>query len=487
MIVETTTGAIRGHKRWDVLRFAGVPYAAAPVGERRFLAPIPHPGWSGVLDTRAVGPMSVQPLRGPSRVPTSEDCLHLNIFAPLGEAEPRPVIVWVHGGGFVQGAASDTVCDGTRLARSNDVVVVTLNYRLGALGWLYLGQEDESVAGSANHGFLDVLAALRWVHDNVASFGGDPGNVTLAGQSSGAMTAIALMGHPEANHLVHRVIAQSGGAQHTKTLELAVEVSERFRKIVAADSARALRATPTESIIAAQEQVVRDLTRAWHRHPTPDRFLAFGPVVDGVVIERAPLDALRAGAGSDIPLLVGTNAREWATFGGETDEQNADLIAGINALTGGPDDLRSTYRSLYEDDRACWAAFMTDATFAVPAIRAAEAHRDHCRDVFMYRFDWERPGHRRSGFHSFELPFVFDNLSRPDVEMVFTGPDPPIDLASRMSSTWAAFARHGVPSGPDIPKWSSYGDRRSTMSIDLEWRLTDDPNPRRRGAWDGIL
>lgn len=484
MIVETTGGSILGHKRWGVARFAGIPYAAPPVDEHRFRPPRPHPGWFGVRDTRAVGPMAAQHLHAPTRVPMSEDCLYLNVYSPALDGERRPVLVWVHGGGFLSGAASDVVYDGTLHARERDVVIVTLNYRLGVLGWLHLDHLDDGEPGSANHGLLDVLEALRWIKQNIVAFGGDPDNVTLWGQSSGAMAAAALMAHPCAGDLFHKVIAQSGGPLHTKTAEAAADVTDRFLAAMGTRSVDTLRSAPLDALLDAQAQTVTTLDHDWLTHPWPDRFLAFGPVVDGAVVRQPPLDAIATGSAADVALLVGTIGREWRTFGGEGWEEW--LRQGLRAAAPEADRIIAAYAEHFDDSGLMWGAVMTDLIFRVPTLRFAEAQQRHA-PVFVYQFNWERGGDfPRPGFHSMELPFVFDTVLRPNVDIVM-GPDVPVELSKEVSSAWTNFARTGRPVTDGLATWPPYGPERLTALIDAEWSVVDDPDAERRALWEGVL
>src|ERR1700712_4103256 len=304
--VDTTYGRLRGAARAEHLGFLGVPYAEPPVGELRFMPPLSPSPWSGVRDALKFGcvapqdPLSVFPFR--AAAPESEDCLYLNVYTPAADNARRPVLFWIHGGGFNHGAGSQPSYDGGPLAERGNVVVVTINYRLGALGYLYLGKHGGDAWGAAtNAGQLDQIAALQWVRDNIAAFGGDPTQVTIFGESAGGVAVCSLLAMPEARGLFCKAIAQSGTANRLPDTDSARELSTRFLhalEVPDADPAK-LRAAPLEAILGAQRKLAGAL---------------WPPLVDGRTVPQRPISALREGVARDIPLLVGSTRDEHKLF-----------------------------------------------------------------------------------------------------------------------------------------------------------------------------
>ncbi|GAA1570419.1 carboxylesterase family protein [Actinomadura kijaniata] len=407
MIVETAYGEVEGAGG----AFLGIPFARAP----RFRPPLPPEPWTGVRPAREYGPAVPQlyeeelgTMLGLPAFPTDErGCLNLNVWTPSAEGA-RPVMVWLPGGAFRSGAGRDPVYDGRRLAVRNDVVVVTVNYRVGPLGFLYLDEE------SANVGLLDQVAALEWVRDNIAGFGGDPGDVTVFGQSAGAMSIATMLAMPAARGLFHKAIMQSGGGEFALARERAEAVAAEFGKTLGALSPWD---APVEELLRAQEEVGAAMLARGEGHGLPCL-----PVVDGTVLPVLPLEAARAGTVPELPVIVGANDDEGRLF-----------------TMGSP-------------DADAVAAHIAETMFAGPARRLAEALAGRGRRVWHYRFAWRSTafGGALGAAHSMEVPFVFDNLDAPGVTAL-TGPNPPQGLADRMSGTWAAFARDGAPPEPWEP------------------------------------
>lgn len=519
-IAETTRGRVRGHDNGRVLAFKGIPYARPPVGPLRFARPVPPPAWESCLDAVDFGPVSPQPhapletLLGAAHAPQSEAlCLTLNVWTPGLDDARRPVMVWVHGGAFVTGSGSAPWYDGSSLAGSGDVVVVTFNYRLGALGFMYVGG-PEGAAGPAgvgdgarpkgggaqggpalcNFGLLDQLAVLSWVRDNASAFGGDPKCVTAFGQSAGAMSIGTLLGSPGVSGLVRRAVLQSGACSHTMSVAAAARNSAVLldRLGISPGSAgmlESLRSLPTEAFLAAQAG------------PLPERIdgLSFLPVVDGVTVPRDPLDSLAKGGAVGIDLLVGTNAEEMRLFTlSDPDLFSMDeegLLARASQIWGSdkPDVVRRGVE-LYRRSRPqvppgeVWGAISTDKVFRIPAIRVAEtaaevqagaqahSHGGSGGATFMYLFKWPTPVFDGAFgcCHGLEIPFVFDNLHQPGLAMVTgeagqAGPGGGQQssiaelrqLAGRMSGAWVSFARHGRPVVPDCETWWPYSPHAS--------------------------
>jgi para-nitrobenzyl esterase len=502
VIVDTLTGKVQGLERRGAHQFRGIPYARAD----RFRPPSPAEPWAGVRQATAFGPIAPQnpsateSFLGARRRPSSEDCLFLNVFTP-GPGDPvRPVMVWIHGGGFTAGSSDVVWYDGSTLARTGDVVVVTINYRLGALGFLHLDHLDRAFAGSGVNGLRDQIAALSWVRDNIAGFGGDPGNVTVFGESAGGMSVGALLGSPAGAGLFHRAIAQSGAAAHVHAPATAERVTDA---VVGALGA------PAEALDALLAASVADLLRAQAAVDDPLNpavrsdggvavgVLTFQPVVGGDVLPQPPLAAVRAGSAAGVPLVAGTTADEWNLFhlpariAGALDADGLRRKVGRFAPADRVDDLIDAYRrarpSADPDGLLC--AAMTDMVFRHPATQLAEAHVAHTPDVAMYRFD--RPSTAMGGVlgacHAIDVPFVFDNLDRGGVDVLLGGlDDDTLRLGARTSAAWAAMAHTGAPVTDDL-RWPAYDlDRRATCVLDRTTHVDDDPEPELRVLWEEL-
>jgi len=492
-VVETGSGRLEGRTGHGVHLFAGIPFAAPPVGERRWARPEPHPGWTGVRPAVSFAKPSMQPvgamelLTGAPPPDWSEDCLALNVVTPACDGARRPVMVWIHGGSFVTGSGGISWYDGTSLATTGDVVVVTINYRLGSLGWLHLGEVDGSVVPSGNCGLADQVAALAWVRDNIEAFGGDPGNVTLFGESAGAMSVATLLATPAASGLFHKAVAQSGAAHATVTVDQAADVADRLLAHLGVRDVAAARAVDAARLLDAQVAVAADVAAA-RAAEGGALGLAFAPVVDGHLVPEAPIDAIRAGSAASIPLLTGTTADEWQLFGlaAKPVEDEATLERRLARTVANPEELAAAYRDDLPGStpQQRWTAVLTDLVFRIPAIRLLEAQGKHQPDhTFAYRFAFASTamGGMLGSCHALEIPFVFDNLDKPGVEQ-FTGPDAPRHLAASMRDCWTSFARTGEPTGAGVD-WEPYGDARTTMVFDARNEPVDDPLARTREAW----
>ena len=498
MIVDTGLGKVRGLEKHGVLQFRGIPYARA----ERFRPAEPAEPWVGIRDATEFGPMAPQnasPLEamlGGQQQPGAEDCLVLNVYTPAADDAARPVMVWLHGGAFVAGSGHIPWYDGSNLARLYDVVVVTLNYRLGALGFLHLGQLDPVFAGSGSNGIGDQVQALRWVRDNVAAFGGDPASITIFGESAGAMSVSTLLGTPAAAGLFRGAIAQSGAAAHVHDTTTATWVTERFLATLGLSpaGADALLALPVDDILRAQATVDAEVQRG--AGPGIGR-LAFEPVVDGALLPQPPLDAIRAGSATGVNLLVGTTADEWNLFqlqartNGEVAEDR--LRRRLARVVGDDrvDDTLTIYREARPaaDLEGLFCAAMTDWVFRMPAIGLAEAQVAHAPRVSMYRFDYPSTafGGALGACHAIDLPFAFANLDRGGVELMLGGIDESTRrLADRVSWAWAAAARTGAPEHDDLA-WPAYdADRRATCLLDRDVSVVDDPAGDIRRLWEEL-
>lgn len=495
-MVETALGQLSGATVDGVHSFLGVPFAAPTGGANRLRPPQPVEPWSGVRDAIRMGPAPPQVAPPESAgaewdsAATGDDCLTLNIWTPELGTAGLPVMLWIQGGMFEIGATA--AYDGTHFARDG-VVCVVINWRVGADGFLCLDD------GTANLGLLDQIAALTWVRDHIASFGGDPDNVTVFGESAGAMSIGVLLSMPAARGLFRRAILQSGAANNVLPLDVAVAVGHRLAATLGVPPTRdALAELPVERLLQAQGQLKAELTA----QPDPDLWgqdvvtsmMPFQPVVDGRTVPGQPLERVASGAASGVDVLAGTNTDDWRLFlaitgelGRITDEVLTGPVAvhGFRALAAyglSPHDGLAAYRARYPDAGPgdLLAAVQTDWWVRIPAIRLADAHVNPGSGTFMYEFAWAAPG--LGAVHALEVPFVFDTLG-PDARLFgpLIGDTAPQSLADEMHAAWIAFARNGDPG------WPRYEPgRRATRQFGAEPDVVDDPRPWERALWQGI-
>jgi para-nitrobenzyl esterase len=473
LLVRTNPGELRGAREGGVAVFRGVPYAAAPVGELRFQPPQPVPAWRGARDATKDGPIAPQ---GRSRLahvmgdferPQSEDCLTLNIWTPAPDSKKRPVLVWIHGGAFSSGAGSLAWYSGERFAANGDLVAVSINYRLGALGFLCLpGVSD------GNLGLLDQVAALRFVRDNIAAFGGDPDNVTVVGQSAGAASIAILMTMQQARGLFRRAILQSTPfGRMSRTLEDAHRIGRRLLEVVGLNPSEAgqLKSLPFARFVTAQGEVAR-LEKKF-----ADAMAPFWPVIDGNIFPGEVGPVLKAGAGAEIDTMIGTTREEMAAFyciDQDIAKADAAAIEGVFVSM-----FKSGHRPYYDEIRRTRASganaallgdLMSDAMFRMGSLRMCEWRADQGRPAYLYQFDWQSP----AGFescHCLEIPFVFNNWAHWTDSPMLKGakPEETNGLAEAIHGAWIAFARTGSPDHPGLPPWPPYGrEDRMTMRFD---------------------
>jgi para-nitrobenzyl esterase len=499
--VQTSTGKLRGAVQGGVHSFKGVPYGASTAAERRFMPPAKPQPWTGVREAFVLGPRAPQLLESfhgqvipefevmDRDEPMSEDCLRLNIWTgALGHSHKRPVMVWLHGGGYTSGSGGFVCYDGAALAGKHDVVTVTINHRLTVLGYLHLaGIGGEKYAHSANLGNLDIIAALEWIRDNIAAFGGDPGNVTLFGQSGGGGKVSCLMAMPAAKGLFHRAIVQSGAAVTGVSREAATKSTETYLSKLGlrADQLDQLQQLPVAQLLA----------------PVPPGIggpFALAPVVDGTSLPTDPFDPVAPAQSAGIPLLIGTVETEVTFF----PKQLLDPIDDASLRTHVRQTLRKATDAQAEQLIAAYRAgrpgasntdlyliIASDATFRGGVIVEAERKAAQGKaPVYQYYFTWRSPvreGKLRT-FHALEIPFVFDNVDAAQ-SMTGSGQDR-YALASRMSSAWASFARTGNPSCQGLPAWEPFEERRrATMIFNDECRLLDDPHGEEQRLLQSIM
>jgi len=496
-------GQVAGRTEGGVCEFGGIPYAAPPVGARRFRPPAPPRHWHGVL--RATRPRAVCPQDRDAleEYPTTakrftdENCLFVNVWTPRPDGRRRPVMVFIPGGAFVVGSASEPMYDGFKLAARGDAVVVSLNYRLGMLGWLELGGLDPAYRGSGNNGLRDQIAALRWVQRNISSFGGDPRDVTVFGESAGAISVSALLAtrHPE--RLFHRAIMESGSGYLVHTAAYQRLVAQRHFAAGSIHSVAQLRALSTSRLLDLQAKVV-------NAAPLFSGDTYFAPYVDGRVLPGAVVPRLAAGSARHIRVLSGTNENEtgyWALY----DAALLDVPPAANpffptALSAQRDGITAAYRAALPGatEGAVTHAMLTDQLFRIPQIRLAQAQA-RWQPGWMYLFRWHVPfvpgapaAQNLGAIHGIELGFVFGNLDLATVPHSAT--KDPVQLAERrllsdrIMDAWLSFARTGNPNtgrGAGVPAWPAYSAAtRATMTWDAAPAIVDAPADAERALWD---
>lgn len=467
--MTTTSGEVRGAATENgMLAFKGIPYAAPPVGDLRFRPPQPVEPWTDVRDALELPPSCPQPSTRPpgwaQERTLSEDCLYLNVWTPALDGT-RPVMVWIHGGGYAIGSGSWPLYDGANLSKRGDVAVITLNHRLGPLGYLHLGELlGDGFESSGNNGQLDLVAALEWVRDNAASFGGDPGNVTVFGESGGGAKISMLLAMPSARGLFHRAAIQSGPGTRVMKPSTATRFARALiESLELGDDLEALWKVPADQLVAAGAAAGR---------------MAFGPVLDGKVLPAHPAEALAAGTAIDVPVLIGCNRDETIVRGDLDDEGARARLAAAGEEH--VDEIMAVYAELFPDapqsQRVGWA--MTDAGMRAGSIRLAEAKvAGTASPVFMYFFTYDLAGFAG---HGYEIAFVFDNLGTETKASSSRQV-----LADVMSEAWLAFARDGDPNHASMAKWPAYSlPERPTMVFGRDGAVVvDDPSAQARELW----
>jgi para-nitrobenzyl esterase len=503
-IVKTSLGSLRGTFANGVYSFKGIHYGASTAGPMRFLPPSTPKPWTGVRDALEIGPPAPQSMEwpgvsaeihqflgdlvGPGQM--SEDCLVLNLWTPsLHTPNKRPVMVWLHGGGYNIGSSGIPLYDGTNLAARHDVVVVGLNHRLNFTGHLYLGGiGGEKYADSGNLGLLDMVLALQWVRANIRSFGGDPTNVTIFGESDGGAQVSTLLAMPSAKGLFQKAIVESGSALRVSSREEADALARKFlaQLHLAPDRVDDLRTLPMDRLIAAQ-------------YSMGESFFSLGPVLDGRSLPRHPFDPDAPATSADVPMLVGTNGDESRTLLGLFDPafpalfslNEADMRTKLKAHLQVTDDSKlDSLIAPYRKNRPnatpsdIFFAITTDSMFRMDAITQAERKAaQHAAPVYMYLFEWQTPvrGGKLKAAHGVELPFVFDNVdtgSRLAGEGAGLRP-----LADKVSNTWVQFARTGNPNHAGLSHWPPYdANTRPTMIFNDECKVVNDPGKDERLA-----
>jgi len=475
-VVETTAGKIRGLVVNKVNAFKGIRYGASTAGANRFMPAVKTAPWTGIKDTMEWGQEAPQ---GPHteipevattipKLTVGEDCLALNVWTNSLSGR-RPVMIWLHGGGFASGNGCYTMYDGANLARKRDVVVVTLNHRVNAFGYVYLaGIGGPKYSNSSNLGMTDIITALNWVKDNIAKFGGDPGNVTIFGQSGGAGKVSTLMAMPSAKGLFHRAILQSGSNLKGLTVEAAARSAEAFMTRAGAKNVDELQAMPMAQLISAA---------------TAPGAGGFSPVLDGKTLIDGPFDPTAPALSANIPVLIGTTEYEVTFF--PTTKYDAlndaalheSFKAALKTDDAGADKAIVAYKKgrpgLTNLD---YNLILASDNFRLPVVTEAERKSMQSAPVFMYHFRWQSPvsGGKLKAFHTLDIPFAMENVDEAK-GMTGDGKDR-YALQDKMSAAWTSFARSGNPNHKGLPSWPTFdATKRATLILNNECRVVNDP------------
>ncbi len=509
MAITTTTartsyGNLRGVAEDDLVIFRGIPYAQPPVGHRRFAPPQPPDSWTGTRDATIFGPRAMQAAVAVSSGLTTaaeqnEDCLTLNVWTPAIDDARRPVMIYLHGGAYITGAGSMPMYHGATLARRGDLVVVTINYRLGLFGYLRgVDLCGDALPSTGNEGLLDQIAALTWVKQEIAAFGGDPANVTVFGVSAGSRSIGLMLAMQRARGLFQRGVMQSGAAALVNTAEDAARVTGAILADLGLPPSEAgrLRDLPAAQLLDIQTRVT---PRAGG--------IAYGPVADGTDVPADPEAFIAGGSAAGIPLLVGTNLEEYKFFRQMdsavehlTDETLVARLADPRTTAQAGDNATvdpAEAVALYRRERASrgestaapelWFAIMTDRRFRVPSMRLAELHAAHTSATFTHLFTWRSPGWdgKLGAGHEVNTPFVFGTLDAPDSQDLVPAGSPVGDLPTQMQDAWIAFARTSDPQTATLAGWEPYtAARRTTMLLGPTCGPVEAPFEAERRLWD---
>lgn len=484
-VANTNSGKIRGTLEPNkVNAFRGIPYGAPTGGANRFMPPQKPEAWTDIKETIEWGPEAPQ---GPhTEIPEvaatipkgtiSEDCLHLNVWTNGLDARKRPVMVWLHGGGFTSGNGSYSMYDGGNMARKHDVVTVTLNHRLNSFGFLYLSEiGGEKFANASNAGMMDIVQALEWVRDNIANFGGDPNNVTIFGQSGGGGKVSTLLAMPPAKGLFHRAIIQSGANLKGVSAEDATKTAHMLMDKLGVKTAEELQQVPMHELVEATLST---------------RGLRLAPVIDGKTLPGGPFEPAAPEMSANIPVLIGTTEFEVNFFPNTKLDpiDDAELHAAIKRATRGSDAEVDKLIAVYHKGRPNASDIDLSQIIASDAFRSrvveeAEIKSAQPAPVYAYYFTWKSPVHdgKLKAFHTLEIPFVLDNVDNAK-SMTGSGADR-YPLQDKMSGAWAAFARTGNPNHKGLPNWPKFDTKqRATMVFDNHCKVVDDPHGAERQA-----
>ena len=517
--VKTAYGRLRGKRSRELITFKGIPYAGSVSGENRFKSPPPLQPWTGVRDAFTPGPPSFQaprPSFGKEEPFPSEDCLVLNVWTPAVDQRRRPVMFYNHGGGFVTGSGSTWYQDGSNLARKYDVVVVATNHRLGLLGYLFLADlAGEEYATSGNQGILDIAAGLKWVHENIEAFGGDPDNVMVFGESGGGAKTSCVYALPAAKDYFNKASIESGPGVHMCPRDIATETAKMVLSELGLSQKEVLklREVPAQKLLQVQDSLAKKSAMglslsAGRKGMVVSHPGGFTPVVDGTYLPHHPFDPTAPDISRDKPLMVGSNKDEMAFFLLERKDTeafaltNEGLRSRLQKEFGNKSEkILATYRNSRPNASAAdlYVAITTARAFWLGSIEIAEKkYEQKAAPVYMYMFvhgsNLMVPGanHRLGAAHATEIWYKFDNV---DVQPPKGTPGPPLigddpereTAALNMSEMWTTFARTGRPGAKRQPAWPAYDMKtRATMMIDAQCKVLNDPFGQELAMWDSI-
>lgn len=501
--VETAYGRVAGVNANGVIAFRNIPYAAAPTGEDRWSAPKPPQTWTGVRESDEFGPISWQIVPAEQGALSfaedatppvlDEDCLSLNVWTPKADNEARPVMVWIHGGAFVTGSGSSPIYDGSILSRRGDVVVVTINYRLGVLGFLNLNEVTGGrIASTGNEGLLDQAFALAWVRDNISQFGGDPNNVTIFGESAGGMSVGALLALGEAKGLFHKAIPQSGAAHTANTLAQSTDVASQLLS--------ALEISPNSNLNRLFQLPAEELTRVGAEVSAKLPWMCYEPCIDGKQLPARPIECVSNGSADHVSVLVGCTRDEWLLFSvmdpAIKSMTQDDFERRLTPRNGRPD-LRAVgeaYQKILSRDGNevspgdAWQTLESDRAFRLPGIVLAETLNARTNDSYQYLFTVESPayGGILKSCHAIDIGYVFGTHDLNDgTRGFFGGGTEHVELAATTMDAWLAFARNGNPATDALSSWSLYDkETRSTAVFGLPASVENAPLEELRALWD---
>jgi len=504
MVVETTAGKIEGWEKDGIKIFQGVPFAAPPAGELRWLPPQPVKPWDGIREARsfvAIAPQIVPPRNSDNplhigfNIDTSlgrqpgpdEDCLYLNVYTPGTDHKRRPVMVWIHGGGFASGTGASPLYNGTLLGKRGDVVVVTVNYRLNVFGFLRLKDVTNGrIPSEGVEGMLDQVAALKWVRENIEVFGGDPDNITIFGESAGGASVTNLMAMPLAKGLFHKAICQSGSAYSVSPVDRANIYTEHFLHKLAVD------ADDTDGLLGkSMEEIVKAYAKTMSLSGGLGAPLT---VLDGTVIPELPVNAIARGSADGIPLLAGTMLQEWRlwqAFDPSLEKLGeSHMLSRFKKMTNSWDmtEIVAAYkkliisRGILPTPKETYLTIMSARMYRIPVTRMLEAHYKRQNPAYCYLITWKSPF--KDGIygscHALDIGLLWGAYKSP-----LYGNSPNVEImANKIQDSWLAFAYTGKPSNESAGEWPVYGEQRKTMVFDEKTELQEAPKDEERCIWD---
>ena len=500
-IVDISCGEVRGYRMYNnIVSFKGIPYAEPPIEELRFRAPLPKSQGDDVFDAKNFGPIAPQPSIGLSssqmtQLKQSEKlCLTLNIWTPALDNEKRTVMFWIHGGAFEMGNGQ---FNGEILAKRGNVVIVSINYRLGALGFLYVPGK------TANVGLLDQVLALKWVQDNISNFGGDKNQICVFGESAGGESISALMTMPSAKGLFRRVIIQSNVCDpyNLKPSKGEIYTKKVFELVkVEYDDLEALRKTPIKKLIRAYSKAQQGLS------DLPMYIDYYPPYIDGKILPKNPFEAIKSGDVKDIEILAGSNENEyklWNLWDPKSDtitreevDQNFQTFLKFLGLNDSKiKEFINVYKNIRQNkfstvERDMMDDFYTDLMFRIPVMRFLELQSKFQPNVYLYLFRWKSPWQdwKLGAYHGLDVAFVWGTLSETEAPFITKRTEETTLLSNQIMDCWINFAKSGNPNHRGIPKWSTYNsETRTTMVFDGKTEAVNDPLPKTRKLWDGVV